>query len=107
MMEAPTYNTNMSPGQNMGTQYPAGGHYPTQQASYPNYSMPGGTYAPGGMSSPGMTNQMGYPPQQNTNTNTSSGNPTLRVAGLIIILLGVLLILSAIILFVMQQSGAI
>lgn len=105
MMEAPTYNTNVPPGQTMGTQYPAGGHYPTQQASYPNYSMPGGTYAPGGMSSPGITNQTGYPPQQNT--STSSGNPTLRIAGLIIALFGVLLILSSVILFVMQQSGAI
>ncbi len=72
MMEAPTYNTNM----------------------------PRGTYAPGGMPSPGMTNQMGYAPQQNT--STSNGNPTLRIAGLIIALFGVLLILSAVILFIVQ-----
>src|ERR1700736_3298323 len=58
MMEAPTYGTNMPPGQPMAMQYPAGGHFPTP-ASYPNYSMPGGTYAPGGMSIPGITNQMG------------------------------------------------
>ena len=106
MMEAPTYNTNTPPKQNMGTQYPSGGQYPTQ-ASYPNYNMPGGTYAPAGMPSPGMTSQMGYGPQQNTSTSTSNANQTLRVAGLIIILFGVLLILSAVILFVMQQSGTI
>ena len=104
MMEAPTYNTNMPPGQNMGTQHPGGGHYPTQ-ASYPNYNMPAGTYAPAGMPSPGMTNQMGYGPQQNT--STSNANQTLRAAGLIIALFGVLLILSAVILFVMQQNGTI
>jgi hypothetical protein len=104
MMEAPTYNTNMPPRQNMGTQHPGSGHYPPQ-ASYPNYSMPGGTYAPAGMPSPGMSSQMGYAPQQNT--STSNANQTLRVAGLIITLFGVLLILSAVILFVMQQSGTI
>jgi hypothetical protein len=105
MMEAPTYNTNMPPRQNMGTQYPGGGQYPPQ-ASYPNYSMPGGTYAPaGGMPSPSMTSQMGYAPQQNT--GAGSGNPTLRVAGLIIALFGVLLMLSAVILFVMQQNGTL
>jgi len=52
------------------------------------------------MPSPGMTNQMGYAPQQNT--STSNGNPTLRIAGLIIALFGVLLILSAVILFIVQ-----
>jgi hypothetical protein len=99
MMEAPTYHTNMTPGQTMGTQYPASGLYPNQ-ASYPNHSMPGGTYAPGGIPSPGMTNQMGYAQQQNTSTN--NGNPTLRIAGLLIALFGVLLILSAVILFIVQ-----
>jgi len=97
MMEAPTYHTNMAPGQTMGTQYPASGLYPSQ-ASYPNYSMPGGTYAPGGMPS---TNQMGYAPQQQ-NTSTNNGNPTLRIAGLLIALFGVLLLLSAVILFIVQ-----
>src|SRR5260370_26657053 len=99
MMEAPTYNTNMPPGQTMGTQYPGSGYYPPQ-ASYPNYNMPRGTYAPGGMPSPGMTNQMGYAPQQHT--STSSSTPTLRISGLIIALFGVLLILSAVILFIVQ-----
>ncbi len=96
MMEAPTYHTNMAPGQTMGTQY----HAPNQ-ASYPNYSMAGGTYAPGGMPSPGMTNQMGYAPQQQ-NTSSNNGNPTLRIAGLLIALFGVLLLLSAVILFIVQ-----
>ena len=100
MIDAATYNTNVPPGQNTRTQYPGSGFYPTQQASYPNYSMPGGTYAPGGMPLPGMTNQMGYAPQQNT--SASNGNPTLRTAGLIIALFGVLLILSAVVLFVVQ-----
>jgi hypothetical protein len=105
MMEAPTYGTNMPPGQPLTTQYPAGGHYPTQ-ASYPSYSMPlGGTYAPTGMSSPGMANQTRHSLQQNT--NASNGNPTLRVAGLIIAFFGVLLIISAVILFVIQQSGTL
>jgi hypothetical protein len=93
MMEAPSYNTNM------GTQYPASGLYPTQQANYPNYTIPGGTYAPAGMAGP-MSNTL----QQNTSTND---NPTLRIAGLIITLFGVLLMLGAVILFVMQQSGTI
>jgi hypothetical protein len=101
MMEAPTYKTNMPSGQPMATQFPDGGHYPTQ-ASYPSYSMHGGTYAPAGIPTPGIANQMGYPPQQNT--STSNGNPTLRIAGLIIILFGVLLMLSAFILFVIQHS---
>jgi uncharacterized Zn-binding protein involved in type VI secretion len=57
------------------------------------------------MSSPGMANQMGNPLQQNTNIN--NGNPTLRVAGLMIAFFGVLLMFSAIILFVMQQTGAL
>lgn len=100
MMEAPTYNTNIPPGQNMGTQYPASGLYPTQQASYPNYNIPGGTYAP-----TGMAGQMGNTLQQNTSTN--NGNPTLRIAGLIITFFGVLLMLSAVILFVLQHSGTI
>ena len=77
----------------MGTQYPASGLYPTQQASYPNYSIPEGSYAPAG-----MAGQI---------QNTSAGNPTLRIAGLIIALFGVLLMLSAVILFVIQQSGTI
>ena len=101
MMEAPTYGTNMPPGQPLTTQYPAGGHYPTQ-ASYPSYR---GTYAPTGMSSPSMANQMGHPLQQNT--NASNGNPTLRIAGLIIAFFGVLLIVSAVILFAIQQSGTL
>jgi hypothetical protein len=105
MMEAPTYGTNMPPGQPIPTQYPAGGHYPPQASYPPNYSMHGGTYAPAGMSSPGMTNQMGYPAQQNT--NTSNGNPTLRVAGLIVALFGIILILSAVILLILQQSGTL
>jgi hypothetical protein len=101
MMEAPTYNTTLPPGQNMRTQYPASGLYPTQQASHPNYTIPGGgTYTPVGL--PG---QIGNALQQNTNTN--NGNPTLRMAGLLIALFGLLLMLSAIILIVMQQSGTI
>jgi hypothetical protein len=99
MMEAPTYNTSRPPGQNMGTQYPASGLYPTQQ-SYPSYTIPGGTYAPAS-----MAGQMGNTLQQNTSTN--NGNPTLRIAGLIVALFGVLLMLSAVILFVMQQNGTI
>jgi hypothetical protein len=77
------------------------GGYNPQDAT----SMMEASYAPAGMSAPGMTNQMGYPPQQNT--GTSNGNPTLRVAGLMIVLFGILLMLSAVILFVMQQSGTI
>lgn len=101
MMEASTYNSTLPPGQNMGTQYPASGLYPTQQASYPNYTLPGGgTYAPAGI--PG---QMGNTGQQNV--STSNGNPTLRVSGLIIALFGLLLMLSAVILFVMHQSGTL
>lgn len=105
MMEAHTYGTNMPAGQPMATQYPAGGHYPTQASYPPNYSMHGGTYAPASTSSPGITNQMGYPVQQNT--GTSNGNPTLRVAGLVIALFGIVLMLSAVILFIMQQSGTL
>jgi hypothetical protein len=106
MMEASTYGTNMPAGQPMTTQFPGGGHYPTQ-TGHPSYSMPlgGGTYVPTGMSSPGMANQMGNPLQQNTNMN--NGNPTLRVAGLMIAFFGVLLMFSAIILFIMQQTGAL
>jgi len=104
LMEVPTYGTNIPARQPTATQYPASTHYPTQ-ARYPNYSMPGSTYTPASMSSPGMTHQTGYPPQQNT--RTTSGNPTLRVAGLVTILFGVLLMLSAVILFAMQQSGTL
>jgi hypothetical protein len=52
-----------------------------------------------------MANQMGHPLQQNT--NASNGNPTLRIAGLIIAFFGVLLIVSAVILFAIQQSGTL
>jgi hypothetical protein len=107
MMEAPIYNTNMPPGQAMGTQFPSGGVYPTQQASYPNYSMPGNTYAPGGIPSgtylpTGATSQRGYGGPQQQNTSATNGNPTMRIAGLIIACFGVLLILSAVILFLIQ-----
>lgn len=101
MMEAPTYNATLPPEQNMRTQHPASGLYSTQQASHPNYTMPGGgTYAPVGMPS-----QIGNTLQQNASTN--NGNPTLRVAGLLIALFGLLLMLSAIILIIMQQSGTL
>jgi hypothetical protein len=90
----------------MGTQYPSGGAYPAQQACYSNYNMPGNTYAPGGIPSgtyppAGMASQIGYGLQQQ-NTNSTNGNPTMRIAGLIIALFGVLLILSAVILFLIQ-----
>jgi hypothetical protein len=99
MIDASTYGTNLPPGQPMPTQYPAGGHYPTQ-TSYPNYNIPGGTYAPAGMYAPGMTSQMGYPPQ-----NISQGNPALRISGLIITIFGIVMMLSAVILFILQQNG--
>ena len=105
MMESPIYHTN-PPVQTMGTQYPSGGAYPAQQASYSNYNMPANTYAPGGVPSgtylpASMASQIGYGLQQQ-NTNSTNGNPTMRIAGLIIALFGVLLILSAVILFLIQ-----
>ncbi len=102
MIEAASYNSNMPPRQNMGTPYPGSGPYHTQ-TSYPNYSMPGGTYAPTGMPSPAMASQIGYAAPHALTT----GNPTLRVTGLVIALFGVLLILSAVVLFAMQHNGVI
>jgi hypothetical protein len=78
-----------APGQ---TAYMGGGAY------QPNTMPPTGVHIP---PYPAQGTQMAYPLEQ----GSSSGNPTLRVAGMITIVFGLLLILSSIVLFVVQHNG--
>ena len=66
----------------------SGGNYPTQQTSYPTFVPPGG-----------VGYQQPYPQQP---AGPSKG----RTTGLVFILLGLLLILSAVVLFILQHNGA-
>lgn len=81
--------------QNMANSYPGYGrsntNYPTQQASYPGYPAQSSPY------------QQPYPVEQHQTASTSSKG---RTTGLVLILLGLLFIIVAMALFVMQRNNA-
>ncbi len=119
-VEAPDYRTGSPTQQSAGPASYAG--YPPQSA-YPNPTMPtaypdynqqlggGGVYPTQGMSYPGMTSQVntGYQqmpgPYGQQQQQAASANSKGRVAAMIIILIGLLFILTAVILFVIQQNA--
>jgi hypothetical protein len=104
MMEAQNFNSRVSTPQNMGNSFVGG--YPPPQGSYVDYGTQGGGYMPTntGYVGPGaMQSAMGYTQEP----EAAHSNKNLRTAGLLIVVLGVLLILSAVILFALQQNGMI
>ncbi len=119
-VEAPDYRTGYPTQQSAGPVSYAG--YPPQSGAYPNpttpmaypdYSQPlgsGGVYPTQGMSYSGLTPQMntGYqqmPGQYGQEQQKASANSKGRVAAMIIIMVGLLFILTAVILFVVQQTA--
>jgi hypothetical protein len=90
-MESPTYGT-QTPQNPIGSTYTS--NYPQQSGSgYPT----SGTYGAGGYP---MNTQGGYQQPYTQDTNK------VRVTAMVLILLGVLLLLIAIILFVLQRTNA-
>ncbi len=88
LMEAPGFNSGMVP-QNM-------------RGSFGGYSSPGNY--------PEYGTQAGYMPTPSSTVYGSGqqmerGNKNLRTAGLVLVVIGVLLIMSAVILFALQQNG--
>ncbi len=83
------------------------GNYPSQQDMYAEYPQSGSNYAPqGGASYPGGIAQQGmgyqpYPAQQTQAATNARG----RTASLLVILIGLLLILFAMTLFILERNN--
>lgn len=97
-MEAPNYGTQMPQNPNIGSTY--AGNYPQQSGNnYPDFTNHApGTYGGGGYP---MNTQRGY--QQPYTQETNKG----RTTALVLVLLGVLFLVIAVILFVLQRTNAI
>jgi hypothetical protein len=94
MMEAPQYGTQVSQNPTMGPMYT--NQYPPQGSYADLGTRASGTYGGGGYPT---STQQGYP--------QPAGINKLRVTALIVILLGLLLLLIATILFVLQHTNVI
>ena len=79
--------------------------HPSQQDMYAEYPQSGGNYAPQGASYPGFAQQgMGYQPYPVQQTQTAA-NARGRTTALLVILLGLLLILIAMTLFILERNN--
>lgn len=93
-------------------------NYPTNRPSYPGYGPPGNqdyytSNVPGSYMTPGGGNYQiqqpfypGYGPVEQPYQYDQAARNRGRTTGLVLILLGLLLILSAVILYVLQHNGA-